>query len=251
MLWCTRSLRVCAAAVGRSVKKADPVWFSDVSGQHLSKEIYGHTDTHLHTLPRTRLLPWANARQQSEPLGQACAVWRRRLNTKQTTHQTQSKFIRVAGSPASNPEPWPVKQRTIFASTRGKTQINFKTTNALTLWCATKVVNNIAYECNYIVKNMSCVRERPPLAESVRNDSECLSCDNRVHCVHVILVCHVCQRSLCGAACIMGGSGFIMGASLWLLARRQQPQMPLTGCWFSCWSLEVVAGGWAPALGLA
>lgn len=34
----------------RSVEKTDPVWFSDVSGQHLSKEIYGHTDTLLHTL---------------------------------------------------------------------------------------------------------------------------------------------------------------------------------------------------------
>ena len=51
----------------------------------------------------------------------------------------------------------------------------------------------------------------------------------------------VCQRSLCGVACIIGGSGFIMGPSLWELAHCQQPQMPLTGCWFSRWSLEVAA----------
>lgn len=73
----------------------------------------------------------------------------------------------------------------------------------------------------------------------------CVMC-NRVGCVRVILVCHVCQSALCGAACIMGGSGFIMGPSLWLLARCQQPQMPQTGCWFSCRSLEVAAEDRAP-----
>lgn len=53
--------------------------------------------------------------------------------------------------------------------------------------------------------------------------------------------CDVCQWSLCGVGCRKGGSGFIMGPSLWALARCQQPQMPLTGCWFSRWSLEVAA----------
>lgn len=53
--------------------------------------------------------------------------------------------------------------------------------------------------------------------------------------------CDVCQWSLCGVGCRKGGSGFIMGPSLWALACCQQTQMPLTGCWFSRWSLEVAA----------
>lgn len=41
----------------RSVKKVNPVWFSDVSGPQLGEEIYGCADTHLHTLRRAHLLP--------------------------------------------------------------------------------------------------------------------------------------------------------------------------------------------------
>lgn len=111
----------------RSVKKTDPVWFSDVSGQHLGKEIYVRTDTHAHTLTHTHLLPWADERQRREPAGQACVVRRRRLNTKQTPHQTQSKFTWVAGSSTpSNPSSRQVKLHTIFVRGRGNRKSTLK-----------------------------------------------------------------------------------------------------------------------------
>lgn len=215
-----------------------------------------HTYTLLDTLTSSLRRGGATVRACRD---QACVVRRRRLNTKQTPHQTRSKFIRVAGSTPPNPfspEKSNSKCNVLFVRTRGnrKSTLKWRILKKniykwmTPFWCALQVVINSHTSVVTVGKNVSCV---PSLAEWVRVDSECLSCDNRVRRVHVILVCHVCQWSLCGAACIMGGSGFIMGASLWLLARRQQPQMPLTGCWFSCWSLEVVAGGWAPALGLA
>lgn len=92
----------------------------------------------------------------------------------------------------------------------------------------------LASFCNYRETcQMRVISENEWLTDSIYKFT---SCENEFS---VILVCDACQCTLCGVGCITGGSGFIMGPSLWALALRQKPQMPLTACWFSRWSLEV------------
>lgn len=164
-----------------------------------------HTLSHIHGLPTESL----SSRQDA---GQACVVGWGRLNSKQTPHRARSKFTELPSWIAKDSNKisqfpmWPHHNHSYSQKEGDNCLWNISPLLLINIWTV------ITQTC--VIQEWSHKLKGHP-TESIRPMRNC------IYCICVILLCEICQRSLCGRGCIIGGSGFIMGPSLWALAYCQ------------------------------